>query len=80
MTMDCGRGLELLSDYLDGSIGDSDRVWVDAHMAECLECLVVFRDLEVIVHVTITLREDENIPYPNEDLLWERIELRRSGL
>lgn len=79
--MDCEQSLPLLSDFLSGSLDEAQRAWVRTHLAECLECLGVFRDLEIIVHVTVTLRAYEDIPFPNEDALWQRIEVaKREGV
>ena len=45
-TITCGE-LELrLADYLDGTIGDAERVAIEAHLATCGNCAAIVRALD----------------------------------
>ena len=44
--MDCERGQNLLSEFLDGSLPESEQASVNAHLRECLPCRAVKEGLE----------------------------------
>jgi predicted anti-sigma-YlaC factor YlaD len=77
MTVDCERSLGLLSDMRDGALGETDAVWVRTHLDGCLDCNGVFLDLELIVTAALSLRNENGLAYPDEQLLWERIGVRK---
>ncbi|GAC1401143.1 MAG: hypothetical protein NVSMB56_16280 [Pyrinomonadaceae bacterium] len=70
--MNCEKCQSLLSDYLDGTLTENDRVLFDAHLGECLECLSVQEDLSSIVTVARECRSVEFEP-SNPRALWIRI-------
>jgi putative zinc finger protein len=47
-TMDCAALDELLADYLEGDLGPAERREVEAHVASCVRCSALLRDLEAI--------------------------------
>ena len=77
MMADCERSLGLLSDMRDGLLGDGDAAWVRTHLDGCGECNGIFLDLELIVTAALSLRQENGLSYPDEQLLWERIGARR---
>jgi predicted anti-sigma-YlaC factor YlaD len=44
--MDCERVQDLLSEFLDGSIPESGRADINAHIQECLPCRAAKEGLE----------------------------------
>lgn len=67
----CDDALMLVSDRLDGTLGDTQRAQLDAHLAACAACREVARDLEQI------RAEAASLPTltPSRDL-WSGIEAR----
>ena len=78
--MDCAKSLELLSEFRDGALGDSDRALVSAHLAICVPCTGIFKDLDSIVSAaTSFLRGDDGISFPDETVIWQRLSVRRTA-
>jgi predicted anti-sigma-YlaC factor YlaD len=76
--MDCAKYLELLSDYCDGTLDDETRALVKTHLGECLPCDGILRDLDIIVRTAIILRSETiNISYPDEQSIWQRLNLAK---
>jgi len=80
--MNCDKCQELLSDFLDGAIGDADRATFDAHLQECLPCFNVHAEMNSIVTFCRETR-GEYVSPPNSQALWLRIlntvEVERAG-
>jgi anti-sigma factor RsiW len=70
--MNCEKCQELVSDLLDGSINRQDRLVLNKHSDQCLECADVRRDLESIVGFCRAHQGEYAAP-PNERALWLRI-------
>lgn len=70
--MNCDKCQELLSDFLDGAIGDSDRETFDAHLQDCLPCFNVHSEMNSIVSFCRETRGQYVAP-PNSQALWLRI-------
>lgn len=45
----CREFVELVSDYLDGSMAASDRARFEAHLAECDGCTSYLQDIRLVV-------------------------------
>ena len=75
--MDCARSIELLSDYDAGLLGDDDRVLVVTHLSACADCDGVFQDLKLIVQTALSMRSENGIAYPDEEVLWQRLSVNR---
>lgn len=71
--MDCGRSLELLSDFREGSLEEPERVEVREHLDACRPCANIFQDLDLIVVTAQEIRTVEDFTFPDEDALWQRI-------
>lgn len=56
--MECGKCLELLSDFIDGTINTADHSLLSTHLHECLPCGYVRSDIELIIKLARELRED----------------------
>jgi hypothetical protein len=78
--MDCSKSLELLSEFRDGLLGDSDRTLVSAHLSICMPCMGIFKDLDSIVSAaTSFLRGDDGISFPDETVVWQRLSVKRTS-
>ena len=71
--MNCEKCQELLSDFLDGEIGNEDRATFSVHLEECLPCFNVHAEINSIVTFCRDHRGEYVAP-PNEHALWLRIQ------
>ena len=55
--MGCEKCLELLSEFLDGEIVREEREYLATHLDECLSCLYVRKDFELIIRLARELRD-----------------------
>ncbi len=77
--MDCSKSLELLSEFRDGLLGESDKALVSAHLAICVPCMGIFKDLDSIVAAASSfLRGEDGISFPDETIIWERVSVKRT--
>jgi hypothetical protein len=72
--MNCTESLGLLSDYHDGELNEVVGLQVRAHLDSCVPCLEVFSDLGLIVVTAVELRYGAGIEFPDEAVLWRRLE------
>lgn len=75
--MDCARSIELLSEYSAGSLGEDDSIFIMTHLTACVDCNGVFEELKLIVQTAAALRSENGIAYPDEEILWQRVSVRR---
>lgn len=73
--MDCEKSIELLSDFHDGELDEYGRIEVSAHLAGCRPCAGLYGDLDSIVLAASALRAGQDISYPDEEALWQRLRL-----
>jgi len=76
--MDCAKSLELLSEFRDGLLGDSERALVSAHLALCPPCMGIFKDLDSIVLAAASFISEDGISFPDETVFWQRISIKRT--
>ena len=77
--MDCAKSLELLNEFRDGLLTDSDRTLVSAHLAICVPCMGIFKDLDSIVAAASSfLRGEDGISFPDETVIWQRVSVKRT--
>jgi len=70
--MNCEKCRDLLSEFVDGSLGREDYATFSVHLEECLECAEVRNDLSAIVGFCREQRGQYEAP-PNERAAWLRI-------
>src|SRR5262245_49971753 len=70
--MNCENCQELIHDSLDGTLIGQQRLELNAHLADCLDCANVRQDLEAILGFCQDHRGEYEAP-PNEKALWLRI-------
>ncbi|MDQ3686859.1 MAG: hypothetical protein M3430_14875 [Acidobacteriota bacterium] len=73
--MDCVESVELLSDLHAGGLEETRRVLVVAHLSICTTCMGVFQDVVLIASVALVLRGEEGITFPDEHVLWQRLDI-----
>ncbi len=76
----CGELVELVTDYLDGSLSRRDRARFEAHIAACGNCTQYVEQFRETIRLTGTLRESDVSPEAKAALLaqfeaWKRGEL-----
>lgn len=64
----CREVVQLLNDYLDGTLTGAQRDEVDRHLEECDGCLAFLQQLQLATRLTATLTEDD-VPAPVIDAL-----------
>jgi hypothetical protein len=70
--MNCENCQELLSDYIDNQLDEKKTARIKAHLTLCRECAEVYEDFSKILGLC-NLEITEEIPPPNEQALWCRI-------
>jgi anti-sigma factor RsiW len=70
----CQQAVELMSDYLDGSLSRRDRRRLTAHLALCDACTAYLEQLRVTIAASGVVRLDDLAPEALETLteLFER--------
>ena len=76
----CRELVELVTDYLEGSLSRRDRARFDAHIAACGNCTQYVEQFLETIRLTGTLRESDVSPEAEAALLaqfeaWKRGEL-----
>jgi anti-sigma factor RsiW len=76
----CRELVELVTDYLDGSLSPRDRARFEAHLAGCTNCTLYVEQFRETIRLTGTLRESDVPPEAAAALLaqfesWKRGEL-----
>lgn len=70
--MNCEKCQELLSDFLDGSLGHREHAAVSAHLAACLDCDAAREDFNAIIGAAREARTRLYAP-TDERALWLRV-------
>ncbi|HAF25034.1 MAG TPA: hypothetical protein DCK93_19370 [Blastocatellia bacterium] len=71
-TMNCKNCEEMLSEFLDASLDDAQRLSLGLHLRECIPCDSLRIELTVIITLGRKLRSVQVVP-PNADALWARL-------
>jgi len=76
----CRELVELVTDYLEGSLSRRDRARFDAHIAACENCTQYVEQFRETIRLTGTLRESDVSPEAEAALLaqfeaWKRGEV-----
>ena len=75
--MDCDESVALLSEFREGTLNEMVLVEIRAHLAECPPCMDVFIDLEAIVVAASGLRSEQEITFPDEMVIWQRMSIHK---
>jgi anti-sigma factor RsiW len=76
----CRELVELVTDYLEGSLSRRDRARFEAHIAECKNCTQYVEQFRETIRLTGTLRESDVSPEAEAALIaqfeaWKRGEV-----
>ena len=70
--MNCEKCQELLSEFLDGTLGHRDHAAVSAHLAACPACALARQEFHAIISAARDSRDYLHSP-PDERALWLRV-------
>jgi anti-sigma factor RsiW len=76
----CQEMVELVTDYLEGTLSRRDRRRFEAHIAGCEHCTEYLAQLRQTIDLTGSLREDDLEPAVRDELLDVFAEWRRDRL
>jgi anti-sigma factor RsiW len=65
----CRELVELVTDYLEGSLSRRDRARFEAHLADCPHCTEYLAQVRETLRLTGTLRESDISPEAEQALL-----------
>lgn len=67
--MSCDELVELVTDYLEGALEESERLRLEAHLAECDGCSVYLEQIRTTIRLTGMLTPDRIPPEGEDELL-----------
>jgi anti-sigma factor RsiW len=67
--LSCRELVEIVTDYLEGTLPPAERARVDAHLRECPGCTTYIEQMRETVRLTGRLREEDVRPAAREALL-----------
>lgn len=67
--LDCRRAVELVSDYLDGTLASRDRDRLDAHLAGCPHCTEYLAQMRVTIAAAGRVQPEDLAPEALDDLV-----------
>lgn len=67
--MTCKELVELVTEYLEGTLADEVRLRVERHLSGCEGCTNYLEQMREIIRLTGQLREESLTPQQREDLL-----------
>ena len=65
----CQQVVELVTDYLEGSLSRSQRRRFEAHLAGCPHCSKYLAQIQATIRLTGTLRPEDLTPEMREDFI-----------
>ena len=75
--MNCEESLDLLSLFHDGELAEPTQVQVRSHLDDCPDCAHIFHELDLIVHAATLVQNEDDINFPDENIIWQRIAKRQ---
>ena len=77
--MNCSELVELVTDYLEGSMSVDERARFDEHVSGCDGCTTYLEQFRITIRLTGMLSEDQVAPDAREALLGAFRDWRASG-
>lgn len=65
----CRQAVELVTEYLEGTLPDRDRARLEAHLAGCPHCTEYVRQMQLTVGVLKRVELEELEPAARDDLV-----------
>ena len=75
--MECEESLALLSELHAGTIEETIALSIRRHLADCPPCCGVYDDIETIVITATSLGSNDQLEFPDENVIWQRITMVR---
>jgi anti-sigma factor RsiW len=66
--MVCRQAVELVTDYLEGSLSRRDRRRFEAHIRACPNCTAYLQQIRMTIELTGTIEPDDLTPEAQSDL------------
>ncbi|HEX6331716.1 MAG TPA: zf-HC2 domain-containing protein [Actinomycetota bacterium] len=66
--MNCRTLVELVTDYLEGALGEEERAEVEAHLAQCDGCTAYLEQIRTTIRLTGHLHKEQIPPEAREPL------------
>ena len=77
--MTCRELVELVTDYLEGTLPAAERARFEAHLADCPDCTNYLDQMRRTMRLLGTLGEETMTPEAKERLLWAFRDWQRGG-
>ncbi len=77
--MTCRELVELVTDYLEGTLPAAERARFEAHLADCPDCTNYLDQMRRTVQLLGTLSEETITPEAKERLLWAFRDWKQGG-
>jgi anti-sigma factor RsiW len=65
----CQQAVELVTDYLEGSLGRSERRRFEAHLADCPNCTEYLEQMRATIRLAGRVTPDDLTPQMRDDLI-----------
>jgi anti-sigma factor RsiW len=65
----CQQAVELVTDYLEGSLSRPERRRFEAHLAGCPHCTEYLKQMRATIRLTGRITEDDLEPQMRDDLI-----------
>jgi anti-sigma factor RsiW len=65
----CQQAVELVTDYLEGSLGRSERRRFEAHLADCPNCTEYLEQMRATIRLAGRVTPDDLTPRMRDDLI-----------
>jgi anti-sigma factor RsiW len=65
----CRQAVELVTDYLEGTLSRRDRRRFEAHLRGCVNCSAYLEQIRMTIAATGSIRPDELTPEAQADLI-----------
>jgi anti-sigma factor RsiW len=65
----CRQAVELVTDYLEGTLSRRDRRRFETHLRACRDCTVYLEQIRITIAATGSIRPDDLTPEATADLV-----------
>ena len=77
--MDCNELVEVITDYLEGTLPDADRVRFDSHLEECPFCVIYVAQMRATLSTLGSVPTETISPQARDELLRAFRDWKKSG-
>jgi predicted anti-sigma-YlaC factor YlaD len=64
----CQRAVEMVTDYLEGTLSRRDRRRLEVHLRSCPNCSAYFEQIRLTIQLTGTIKTDDLSPQAQAEL------------